>query len=103
MAADAQLYVFDSTGLPKQPCTQLVGSFSTNVIVNMRKSYINNDKQLSIAFLFIDLHGAVSDCLDFSSRFMLLPVKDIPSPTTSKLFAVVASVNALSQGGLMCE
>ncbi len=54
----------------------------------MCKSYINNNKQFSIAFLLIDLHGAVSDCLDFSSRFMPLPVKDIPSPTISKLLTI---------------
>jgi hypothetical protein len=59
--------------------------------VNTCKSYINNDKQLSIAFLLIDLHGAVSDCLNFSSRFMPLPVKDIPSPTTSKLLTICCS------------
>ena len=65
----------------------------------MCKSYINNDKQLSIAFLLIDLHGAVSDRLNFSSRFMPLPVKGIPSPTTSKplIFTMAASVRALSQ------
>ena len=76
-----------------------VSSFSTDVVVITRKSYVNNDKQLSIVFLLIDLHGAVSDRLNFSSRFMPLPVKGIPSPTTSKplIFTMAASVHALSQ------